>query len=210
MVKSKNIYRKSAAKSLKILFYFKINLYLCIMKIQVEETLLRELYLEKKLFPKEIGKIIGLSDTMIRKYLKKFKIETRKIGYHCTKYTINENYFEKIDSEEKSYWLGFLYADGHIRKSEYSFVIGLCQKEKIVISNFLKAINRNSPIYKDRRVIDNKEFIYYKTTFGNEKMYFDLEKLGCFQRKSLTLKFPTEQQVSKEFIHHFIRGYFDR
>lgn len=29
-------------------------------------------------------------------------------------YSYAEHIFEKIDSEEKAYWLGFLYADGHI------------------------------------------------------------------------------------------------
>ena len=32
---------------------------------------------------------------------------------------------------------------------------------------------------------------------------------SCVQRKSLILKFPNEEQVPKELIHHFIRGYFD-
>lgn len=28
------------------------------------------------------------------------------------KYIQNDSYFEKIDNENKAYWLGFLYADG--------------------------------------------------------------------------------------------------
>ena len=34
------------------------------------------------------------------------------------KYTVNENYFENIDNEEKAYWLGFLYADGYVRMKD--------------------------------------------------------------------------------------------
>lgn len=30
------------------------------------------------------------------------------------KYKLNENYFDKIDIEEKAYFLGLLYADGYI------------------------------------------------------------------------------------------------
>ncbi len=29
------------------------------------------------------------------------------------KYEINEEYFSNIDSQDKAYWLGFLYADAH-------------------------------------------------------------------------------------------------
>ncbi|MEK6882932.1 MAG: LAGLIDADG family homing endonuclease, partial [Nanoarchaeota archaeon] len=43
----------------------------------------------------------------------------------------------------------------------------------------------------------------------SEKIYFDLNNLGCVEKKSLILKFPTSEQVPPEFIHHFIRGYFD-
>ena len=31
------------------------------------------------------------------------------------KYTCDENYFEKIDTAEKAYWLGFMYTDGYIQ-----------------------------------------------------------------------------------------------
>ena len=40
-------------------------------------------------------------------------------------------------------------------------------------------------------------------------MIKDLKKLGCIERKSLTLTFPTEEQVPKKYIYDFIRGYFD-
>jgi len=31
---------------------------------------------------------------------------------------MNENIFETIDTKEKAYWLGFIYADGNISKKE--------------------------------------------------------------------------------------------
>ena len=37
----------------------------------------------------------------------------------------------------------------------------------------------------------------------------DLENLGCFQHKTLLLKFPTEQQVPHQFLKDFVRGYID-
>ena len=37
------------------------------------------------------------------------------------KYDRNSNVFEKIDTEEKAYWLGFLYADGYINE-EHNFI----------------------------------------------------------------------------------------
>lgn len=40
-------------------------------------------------------------------------------------------------------------------------------------------------------------------------MVQDLIVHGCFQNKSLELKFPTVEQVPSHLIHHFMRGYFD-
>ena len=33
-----------------------------------------------------------------------------------SKYVYNKDYFEKINTSEKAYWLGFLYADGCITR----------------------------------------------------------------------------------------------
>lgn len=49
----------------------------------------------------------------------------------------------------------------------------------------------------------------YRISFRSEKCKNDLIDKGCTPRKSLTLNFPTEQQVPTYLIKHFIRGYFD-
>lgn len=35
-------------------------------------------------------------------------------GGRKRQYNVNDSYFHTIDSEDKAYWLGFLYADGYI------------------------------------------------------------------------------------------------
>jgi hypothetical protein len=43
--------------------------------------------------------------------------EKRQIfNFYFYKHNCNEDYFEKIDSCEKAYWLGLLFADGYVRK----------------------------------------------------------------------------------------------
>ena len=46
--------------------------------------------------------------------------------------------FETIDTEEKAYWLGFMYADGYIGASRYSVGINLSLKDIDHLKKFCK------------------------------------------------------------------------
>lgn len=124
------------------------------------------------------------------------------------KYKLDETVFEKIDSEESAYWLGFIFADGFITKRKSGqdvFSIKSSEIEPLEkIRNFLKT---DKPVYK---FISNNGYNkgkhYYQLTIVSNKIVNDLEKLGCVSNKSLILKYPN---ISKELNNHFIRGYFD-
>lgn len=134
-------------------------------------------------------------------YLKSKNISTRK------KISSNDTLFEKIDNEEKAYWLGFLYADGNvvynILKTEYRIELGLSIKDYSHIEKFKKFLNCNNKI----KIRDKTKSC--RIQICSKKMCEDLIKLGCFPKKSLILKFPNNNQVPEYLIKHFIRGYFD-
>ena len=111
--------------------------------------------------------------------------------------------FEIIDTEEKAYWLGFLYADGCVGSNENKVELGLAEKDLKHIEKFRDFIGVfNKICYRS----STKSYRY---SFRSETCKNDLIKQGCTQKKSLTLTFPTEEQVPKTLIKHFIRGYFD-
>lgn len=112
-------------------------------------------------------------------------------------------HFEKIDTEEKAYWLGFLYADGSISLTEDKIELGLAEKDLNHIEKFKKFLGINNKIsYRQ----SSKS---YRLSFRSQSCKQDLINKGCVPKKSLILKFPTEQQVPYYLIKHFIRGYFD-
>jgi len=115
------------------------------------------------------------------------------------KYKLNENYFEDIDTEEKAYWLGFLYADGCVSRGKM-LTLELSTKDEGHIKKFLNCINSEHPITR-------KEKNLSVVNIGSKKMVSDLINYGCTERKSLTLDFP--KNINKHLIRHFIRGYFD-
>ena len=43
-------------------------------------------------------------------------VSRKGIGGSKRKYSLNENYFQELDSKDKAYFLGFIYADGFITK----------------------------------------------------------------------------------------------
>lgn len=127
------------------------------------------------------------------------------------KYSVNESYFETIDTEEKAYWLGFIYADGYVSntRNDYNIGISLGIKDKAHLEKFKKAIQSTHPI----GVYDGNNYgvgtKYCRLRFASKTMYTHLTEKGVFESKSLTLKFPSEDIVPKDLVPHFIRGYFD-
>lgn len=134
-------------------------------------------------------------------------------GYFCTckrKYNLNEHYFDKIDSEEKAYFLGLLYADG-CHYEELSCITLSLQEEDVEILEKLNLI-----IGSDRPLMLVKHSKYkstlkdqFKLSLNSKHISHSLSKLGLMSRKSLILQFPTEEQVPRYLLKHFIRGYFD-
>ena len=114
------------------------------------------------------------------------------------KYKVNDNKFKTINTEEKAYWLGFLYADGYIHKNKV--ILELSVKDYSHIEKFLLFLESNNPIS-----ITSKNCA--KVTITSNQLTDDLKRHGCIERKSMVLKFPVN--IDKSLVHHFIRGYFD-
>lgn len=113
----------------------------------------------------------------------------------------DQTIFEKIDTVEKAYWLGFLYADGAIHSKKNIIAITLKPSDINHLKKFKTLVKANNKILLDD--------ISCEYAFSSKKVKQDLIDKGCFCKKSLILKFPTKEQVPDEFVIDFIRGYFD-
>lgn len=69
-----------------------------------------------------------------------------------TRYNFNEHYFDNIDSSDKAYWIGFIWADGYVCKRdrgnryEYNLKLELCKEDSKHLETFVKCIDGNYPI----------------------------------------------------------------
>lgn len=124
------------------------------------------------------------------------------------KYTLDETVFEKIDTEKKAYWLGFLYADGCVCLNAFRsplISLELQERDKKMVLEAKRFFNAGHPLFyvETKSTQQNK----FRLSFRSSKIANDLIKLGCIPNKSLILKWPSNLPIHLE--HHFIRGYFD-
>lgn len=165
---------------------------------------------------REISNQTKHSRNAISKMLEKSDIKTTK-GNHYRKYFFDFDFFEKIDSEIKAYWLGFLYADGCVLPQdprgygEQEFKLSLSEQDQEILEKYKEDLKSTYPIRRDETKHKKNENsqVQLICSYRSQKTVDDLKKLGCVENKSLILKFPTEEQVPSKLIYHFIRGYFD-
>ena len=165
----------------------------------------------------------GFPNVTVASIAKQFKVSPRLlVDYLVTYYpdvkvfgkaNFNEHIFDTIDTEEKAYWLGFIYADGTISSSplrkeegvkvQYQFELSLTNKDYEHLLKFAKFIESSA----DKVYCDN---VRCRFSIYSKHLWNVLNCNGCTPQKSLTLRFPKKELFDNPFlIRHFIRGYFD-
>lgn len=126
------------------------------------------------------------------------------------KYSLNESYFERIDSKEKAYILGFIAADGCVSKkrgnSGRTLSINIKPEDYNVLDFIKKELGSDKEIKKIKGAGFGLGTSLISLEVNSTKMCSDLEKLGIVARKSLILKPP---KIEEEYFMPFIKGYFD-
>lgn len=152
----------------------------------------------------KLGEKYGIKRQTISKYLKQHGIEV--INYQ-NRSRLNEHIFDIMDSEEKFYWLGFLYADGNISSTGNRIEVHLSLKDLEHLEKFRKFLNLTTEI---RTGISNEGYAYCHLSVRNKHLWSILNNLGCVPKKSLILQFPDLNIFpSKVHVLHFVRGYVD-
>ena len=167
------------------------------------------LYTEENIALYKLEKMFHTSSYTLKRIFEMYNVKLKSFRESKRLYPFNESYFETIDSKDKAYFLGFLFADGCISlgvHGQYLFKLSL--KDKYPILLFRKYLNSNKPISE----INQSERSYssgtvmYSLEYSSPKTFQDLCNLGCSPNKTFNLKFP---KIPKELESHFIRGFFD-
>ena len=113
------------------------------------------------------------------------------------KLPIRSDIFDNIDSDQKAYWLGFLWADGHLKPDSNVIRLELGEKDYAHLQSF--ALFIGLPL----------ENIRYRADRNTRWLTFSDKKLADTLRR---YEFKTENfdlYIPKEYILSFIRGFFD-
>ena len=175
-------------------------------KETVDLTLCKKLYKEYNMPFYKIAMLYGVSDVTLREYLLKEKIISRG---HNTSPDDKNNFFSKINSCSKAYFLGLITADGNIcnKNNKKIMQISLTEEDTYILKKFKDSakLSKEPKIYVRNRQTRIEKYSHLYVT--SKKIFDDLNKWGIYPNKShLDISMPN---IDKKFISHFIRGYFD-
>lgn len=144
----------------------------------------------KKLFISNGVKIRNQKEQLILENMKRAK-------------PINHNYFDKL-TNENSYYLGFLGADGTVRKDRNEIKIGLSSIDLNFLEEFQKKLQSERPIhnYQTNNGFDVSELIFSSVKIKEEIMKYGIVPNKTYIGLDLNL-------IPKEFQLPFIKGFYD-
>lgn len=157
-----------------------------------------------------IAKKLGVSQWLISQKLKNNKIKTRPKYYKLNrrKYTVNEDFFNKIDNNV-AWVLGWILADGSLSDRKLSW--HLAKKDEDVLVKISQILNYTGPLYQSTNKLKGKIHYMITLAISSDTIIKRLNKLGIKRRKSLNEKYLTcIKKINSETIHkNFIRGIFE-
>lgn len=158
----------------------------------------------------EISQKVNICQPLISKLLKENDIPILDTRKAAQKYYFNEHFFDIIDTPEKAYFLGLMYADGNVSSSDNSVTIELQKKDKEILDKLNNILKNTKPlIYLKSKMVGiyQSQPIYRLQLISKyfKEMCF---KVGLVPRKAAKIKWPSGI-ISGDLLNHFLRGYFD-
>lgn len=154
----------------------------------------------------------GMAFGRVKKMLEDAGVKARPAKLH----TVNETFFDVIDSHEKAYFVGLIMADGcvqwnrpktHIGK----LTIGLHEEDGYILEHMARTVGYTGPV---RRLVNSGEgtgsygpHISKHLGIYNTRLISSLTQYGIHPAKSIDHPFFTN--IPDEYLPSAILGYFD-
>jgi len=160
----------------------------------------------------EIAKSLGISKSTVYSHLRQelgFQGRERKVK--TRKYTMDESFFKKIDTQEKAYTMGWFYSDGSNHLPRYTAKIDVAADSVDILVKIREAIGSNARI----KPIKNSANSYageraqtlYRLAIYNKTVSLQIAALGICGNVTYTRTWP--EWLTEDLEPHFIRGLID-
>lgn len=174
-----------------------------------DKEIIKEMYLSGISCPK-IAERFKVCHKLIGIVLDEFGIDRKHNGVR--KYKLKEDYFDNINTPNKAYILGFLYADGYNGLNKQTIRLQLSEVDREILEKIREEIGSDRPIKNvdcSSRIYGNNYSSKNMCTleFYGSHICNALDIIGMHQNKSLILEYPSF--LYDDLHRHFIRGYFD-
>lgn len=163
----------------------------------MDKDFLKNVLLEGKT-NREIGKIVGLSPKTVNYWINKYNL---KDWQRCKKPVYkNQNMFNKIDTPQKAYIVGFILADGYVSDDCVEIGVALRDYEILYFISNQVGGNINKYDYIDK---SKRRFPRGRMSIGNKQIVTDINKFGG---KKNDRHIPI---VRKDLKRYLVLGFFD-
>lgn len=118
----------------------------------------------------------------------------------CRKFSVNHAFFDIIDSEEKAYWLGYLFAEGSLDPKRNVIQVKIARADKDQLSALREALSATYEIKPDKY----RDAVYIK--ISSKRIAEVLLGYRFGTGKAYSIRMP---ELRNDLVRHFIRGFFD-
>lgn len=169
---------------------------------EIKEALVKE-YKGHPITIEQVATKYGISSPSVVKILTQYgvKVWSKEKLFSPN---LDENYFEKIDSHKKAYFLGLITTDGCVfwKNCRCAFLsITLKKPDQYVLEDFMRDICCN------RKLVYSSRDDAFTATVTSSKIVSDLEKYNIKPRSSLKQEFYSD--LTKEYFADYLRGLID-
>jgi len=126
----------------------------------------------------------------------------------CLYPSLDDKFFDKIDSPDKAYVLGWIASDGTITKGYRTIAICLAKQDLEILKKIRNIVCKEIPIKPQKvyRILAQKQYRLNICSKTIGERISNLLGLSCYGKKSGVVRFP---RLEEHYKLDFIRGYFD-
>jgi hypothetical protein len=162
---------------------------------------------ESGLSEEKVGKQVNLCRKTVRNILKNNNIKIRDNSEYRT-YSLNEHYFDKIDTQNKAYILGFFYADGNVSVDKYNIQLGIQARDVEILEKMKEEFGSDCKLFLQERSKNNyKHQDIITLQIHSKYMHNSLAQWGIVPQKTHGIIYPNF--LNNDLNRHFLRGVMD-